>query len=136
MDEAEAHEMSLEDELRAATGGGFIENRPPVSTDQDLVVGILSDDKVVKVLVPDVSLGDTLDEEDLPAEDEDVEMVDGGGPQMDGRGPRGDGGRTSSPLMNNSSHSTPSKTPRQGGRQGASGHKARKEKAVDGQLNK
>jgi hypothetical protein len=30
-DEAEAQEMSLEEELKAATQGGFVENRPPTN---------------------------------------------------------------------------------------------------------
>ncbi|KAF2366733.1 Pleckstrin domain [Trinorchestia longiramus] len=51
-DEAEAQEMSLEEELMAATQGDFVENRPPfnLSSDPDLIVGIVGDDKLVKVL--------------------------------------------------------------------------------------
>ena len=73
-DEAEAQEMSLEDELREATDGSFIENRPPVyaNTNPDLIMGILSDDKLVTVL-PDVSANS---QEDFSAEEMDVEIVE------------------------------------------------------------
>lgn len=113
--------MSLEDELRAATGGGFMENRPPVSADPDLIVGILSDDKLVKVL-PDVSNRYGSFSEDFPADETDVEILEVFTERLSTEAvPISQAhsmetistlGKPSS-LKKTSSHSTPSKTPKQ-----------------------
>ncbi|XP_018020126.1 uncharacterized protein LOC108676550 isoform X2 [Hyalella azteca] len=83
-DEAEAQEMSLEEELKAATQGGFVENRPPTNLlggkGDDLIMGIVGDDKLVKVL-PDPACGHVNGRhpgecDEYSADELDVEIVE------------------------------------------------------------
>lgn len=75
--------MSLEEELMAATQGGFTENRPPLnfSSDPDLIVGIV-DDRLVKVLPDSAARAKGADGFHIPDCDEystdelDVEIIE------------------------------------------------------------